>query len=382
MLPSILVAVGVWWTSNTIAHHAIHRPPFRRRAVNRAFAAVLSAATGIPQAAWRDRHLAHHAGRALRVRLTGELAMQVVIVLAVWAAMIERAPSFFATAYVPGYCAGLLLCAIHGHFEHTGGTTSHYGRLYNRLLFNDGYHVEHHMFPSAHWRDLPARRIESARTSAWPAPLRWIELVGLARLESIVLRSPLLQRWVLHVHERAFRSLCPFFPSIPSTVLIVGGGLFPRTAIVLRRLLPRARLTVMDVNPRHLAMARRLLPDDVDCREEMFDGRAVPYDLVVLPLAFDGTRPAVYEQPPAPLVAAHDWLWRRRGQSAVVSFALLKRINLVEQNPEVRGLRIEPSPEVKGPRIEPTPEVKAPRIEPTPGGRGPRIEQRCPQPPC
>ena len=30
-----IIAVGVWWTSNTIAHNFIHRPFFHRRAANR-----------------------------------------------------------------------------------------------------------------------------------------------------------------------------------------------------------------------------------------------------------------------------------------------------------------------------------------------------------
>src|SRR5580765_2378781 len=103
MWPAALVALGVWWTSNTIAHHAIHRPLRGSRSLNRLLAAVLSAVTGIPQAAWRDRHLAHHAGRRPRARLTGELAIQLVIVVGVWIALVQRAPVFFATIYVPGY---------------------------------------------------------------------------------------------------------------------------------------------------------------------------------------------------------------------------------------------------------------------------------------
>ena len=54
---------------------------------------------------------------------------------------------FFLTTYLPGYAGGLALCALHGHYEHAGGTTSHYGTLYNVLLFNDGFHVEHHAHP-------------------------------------------------------------------------------------------------------------------------------------------------------------------------------------------------------------------------------------------
>src|SRR5262245_54634856 len=118
MMGSVLIAIGVWWVSNTVAHHAIHRPPFRRRWMNRLFGAALSAVTGVPQSAWRDRHLAHHAGRPPRVRLTWELAVDAAAVTATWAVLAARAPAFFATAYVPGYAAGLMLCALHGHFEH------------------------------------------------------------------------------------------------------------------------------------------------------------------------------------------------------------------------------------------------------------------------
>jgi hypothetical protein len=114
---------------------------------------------------------------------------------------------------------------------------------------------------------------------------------------------------------------------------IVGGGLFPRTALVLRKLLPHARLTVIDANGQHLAIARQFLPGDVECRHEMFDGYAAPYDVLVLPLSFNGSRSAIYERPAAPTVLVHDWLWRKRGRSAIVSLALLKRINLIQRTP-------------------------------------------------
>src|SRR6185437_17155433 len=113
-----LIAVGVWWTSNTIAHNFIHRPFFRRPAMNRLFALYLSVLLGIPQALWRQRHLAHHAGRRPRLRWTPELAVQVAAVLASWAAIWHAAPAFFLASYVPGYAAGLVLCALHGYYEH------------------------------------------------------------------------------------------------------------------------------------------------------------------------------------------------------------------------------------------------------------------------
>jgi hypothetical protein len=52
-------------------------------------------------------------------------------------------------------------------------------------------------------------------------------------------------------------------------------------------------------------------------------------DILIFPLAFSGDRTAIYRAPPAPLVVVHDWIWRPRGASAVISWLLLKRLNLV-----------------------------------------------------
>jgi hypothetical protein len=256
------------------------------------------------------------------------------------------------SAYVPGYLAGLLLCALHGHYEHAGGTTSHYGRLYNRLCFNDGYHVEHHLQPGLHWTRLPDHQMPAARVSRWPAPLRWLDAINLETLERIVLRSPRLQRLVLRCHARALRELVALLPPIRE-VAIVGGGLFPRTALILRELLPTARITIIDASRANLDRARVLLADDriafVQARYEPPCGlrnlkselcNLKCRDLIVFPLSFDGERSEIYERPPAPAVILHDWIWRRRGTSRVVSVLLLKRVNLVGAPPggtEVAG---------------------------------------------
>src|ERR1044071_3326495 len=107
-------------------------------AQNAVFASALSLLLGIPQSLWRDRHLAHHAGVRPRIRMTAELCAQIALVLGLWTAMAVRAPGFFTRVYLPGYLAGLGLCAMHGYFEHARGATSYYGRLYNLLFCNDG----------------------------------------------------------------------------------------------------------------------------------------------------------------------------------------------------------------------------------------------------
>lgn len=357
--PSIpLVAVGLWWNANTISHHAIHRPFFRTRALNASFSCYLSLVLGFPQSLWRSRHLAHHlAIEGRRERHDLKLApFDFGAVVALWGTLLVLAPRFLLTVYLPGFLLGLGLCYLQGHYEHTRGTVSHYGWLYNFLLFNDGYHIEHHARPAANWRDLPRHRTSGANASRWPAVLRWLELVNLCALERVVLRFPALQRFVLKCHERAFRSLLIELPPV-RCVGIVGGGLYPRTALILRRLLPESRLALIDQSESNLAIARSflswerrhpcLLRGSVATEpqgrqgclrsqgsQEFINQRFEPaapcdFDLLVIPLAFDGDRRAIYERPSASAVIVHDWIWRRRGSNAVVSWLLLKRLNLV-----------------------------------------------------
>jgi hypothetical protein len=354
-----LIAAGVWWNSNTIAHNFVHRPFFRPAGMNRLFSAALSVLLGIPQTLWRDRHLAHHAGVEWRLRVSRHLGIETALVLCLWAVMVSLRPRFFLLAYLPGYLAGLGLCAIQGHWEHAAGRpTSHYGRIYNLLCFNDGYHAEHHGEASLHWTRLPYRINIGAATSQWPPLMRWLEVMRwldvrlLETLERLVLRSPLLQRFVLRSHRRALRSLLAQLPAI-RRVTIVGGGLFPRTALLLRELLPAASLTIVDYSARNLETARKFLGGNIGYRNERYvagdpldtdsldsdslghnshECDSLDCDLTVIPLCLDGDREAIYRHPPSPAVLIHEWIWRRRGAGAIVSALLLKRINLVQQN--------------------------------------------------
>jgi hypothetical protein len=324
-----VIALGLWWNSNTIAHYFIHKPFFRSRLLNVLFSCYLSVLLGLPQTLWRDRHLAHHAGVTWRMRWRLQTMAEALLILTLWALLLAFDPWFFGTVYLPGYLAGLGLCSLHGYFEHSRGTTSHYGALYNWLFLNDGYHAEHHARPKEHWTRLVRRRETGAVSSRWPAVLRWLDVLSLENLERGVLRSALLQRVVLAWHERAFRKLLPRLPPV-RRALVVGGGLFPRTLLILRRLLPQARLIVIDRSADNLRAARALTPVDVQVIHDSYDARRLrDIDLVVFPLAFVGDRQAIYARPPAPAVLVHDWVWRRRGAGAVISLLLLKRLNLV-----------------------------------------------------
>jgi hypothetical protein len=329
-VPSIpVVGIGLWWTANTAAHNFIHAPFFRSRRINHLYAAYLSALMGIPQSLWRDRHLRHHRGQHGAGRWTHEMTLEAAIVVTVWIVMAATAPRFFATVYLPGYALGLGLCFLQGHFEHARGTTSHYGRLYNWCFFNDGYHAEHHLRPGEHWTRLPRQPHVDGHVSRWPPVLRWLDVFSLEALERVVMRVPVLQRFVVAAHERAFRALLARVPPVRRAT-IIGGGLFPRTALVLQKVLPDAALTIVDARAEHLELARRFLRGPIELRHQMFDpGTSEPADLVVIPLSFIGDRDRVYREPAAPVVLVHDWIWKARGGGVRVSWLLLKRLNLV-----------------------------------------------------
>ena len=333
---SPLIALGLWWNANTISHNFVHLPFFRSPSLNRLYAIYLTLLLSIPQSIWRERHLRHHSGRDPAFRWTAVGCVETSVIAALWIGLASNDPAFFVAAFLPGYLAGLGLCHIQGHFEHARGTTSHYGRLYNLIFFNDGYHVEHHRRSGEHWTMLPRHSRADAPHSRWPPVLRWLDWIGLESLEHVVLRSTWLQRRVVACHERAFRTLLRTLPEI-RRVTIVGGGLFPRTALVLLRVLPAASLTIVDASARNLDIARSFLNDAITLRHRTYrvpptlhtDTSDDEADLLVIPLAFAGDRDLLYREPPAPRVLVHDWIWRRRAEGVIVSWFLLKRLNLV-----------------------------------------------------
>ena len=321
-----LIGLGMWWAANTIAHTFIHRPFFSAGSLNRCFSFYLSLILGIPQSLWRARHLDHHAEREWKLRITPQLAIESLGVFTFWSLIATSSPRFFLTAYLPGYIAGLCLCWLQGRYEHARGTTSHYGRIYNLLFFNDGYHVEHHTRPGVHWHELANQPRLDTRPSRWPAVLRWIEGI-LGGLERIVLLSPLVQRIVVKKHEQAFRKLLN--GKSPQRIGVVGGGLFPRSLIALKNIYPTAQLVGIDADQRHIEIAKSFV--DAQFTHEWFDPNRCDFDLLVIPLAYFGDRNTLYQNPPARHVLIHDWLWRKRGQSSIVSILLLKRLNLITQ---------------------------------------------------
>ena len=357
---AVLLAVAMNWCANTVSHIHLHVPIFRAAVANRAFSVFLSVVLAVPQSWWQLRHLEHHGllaggehARAAALRKRG--AFELAAWLACVALFAARAPVALATVYVPGVVLGFLLCANQGRQEHRAAAAGVdvRARLYNRLWFNDGFHAAHHRFPEAHWTTLPARAAADDVVSPLPPILRPLEeLVAVANrivaavidaLERSTLHLRPVRRFLLETHARSWRQLLsPADVAAIREATIICGGLYPRTALVLARLLPNARLTLVDAVPAHLDRARAFLeplirttPERVRFLVGVFDpaakvsASASTCDLLVIPLAFRGERARLYAAPPAARVAVHDWIWRNRGDRSVpVSLLLLKRLNL------------------------------------------------------
>lgn len=372
-----LLGVALNWTSNTVAHIHLHTPIFRWRWANGLLSAVLTVVTGIPQSFWKLRHLRHHglldASARRRVGSLRRLAaLEGLAVVIAWGAVltIGGLVALFALE-LPVLLLGLGLCFVQGWQEHAANAAGVDIRAswYNTLWFNDGYHAAHHRAPTTHWTRLPSAARPDDPQSPWPPALRWFETLGrwreettanlLDALERRSLLAPRLLRKVLACHRRAWESLldAETRPGI-RRVRIVGGGLFPRTALILKDLLPSATLELVDLESRHLAQAQQILERAVPCEERnrfqfvlgtlasLPPGPSV--DLLVVPLAFRGARQQLYAAPPSRYLAVHDWIWRRspRQGSAIVAWWLLKRINFVSRvacRPHHQGVQAPPS---------------------------------------
>ncbi len=201
----------ITWNLNCISHNFLHNPFFQLPLLNRLFSLWESLVIGFSQTFYRTVHSRHHAGNNDRKNANGETHDWMSLyrygrngeIESVWAytslgyfrgnpvslyrEIAKRAPSdalqglleytaaaalaaallfvdwqLFVTIFLFHY-AGHALSSLDGYYEHAGSNpdeplawgVSSYGRLYNLLWFNNGYHAEHHYRPREHWTRMP-----------------------------------------------------------------------------------------------------------------------------------------------------------------------------------------------------------------------------------
>lgn len=201
---------------NTSLHHHMHAPIFVNPKMNRAYEIFTSATLGIPFNGWKYFHMIHHrynndfkingqtkdplsfyrygengerenfwsycikglwrdlSGQTLKdphdncstkVDIkNGDLLKTEQYVFYAFIASIFVVNIAYGFVYLLVYTLSLILNNANSYGEHFGpveqqnfraNSVGSYGKLYNVLCFNSGYHQEHHVRPGAHWTELP-----------------------------------------------------------------------------------------------------------------------------------------------------------------------------------------------------------------------------------
>lgn len=187
-----------------ITHNFLHTPFFKNHRLNRFFSLFNSMNMGLPQIIYKYHHLNHHrhnnsledpsstflfgkdgkqeywikycalsffrdgTQKAWKLAVDkGEssiLYSELGMVLAFWAFLMVVSWKFFFFIYVPLYLCQWFLAHVENYYEHYmasdpsnryANSVSVYYSWYNFLMFNEGYHQEHHISPQEHWTKRP-----------------------------------------------------------------------------------------------------------------------------------------------------------------------------------------------------------------------------------
>lgn len=224
-----------WYNGLVASHNFVHTPWFKSDLLNRIYMALNSLNIGLPQIYYRHEHLIHHryvndrpgadgqtqdptslfaygkngqpeplipycllgpfrsnlldSFRAIKRK--GEAAQLYVELLTCvigCAVYLTLSWQYFLFLFIPIFYAGWVLEHLENYYEHFGGipenrfanSTSYYGRLYNFLFCNEGYHQEHHLRPGVHWsnRSQTHRELQAELDKADRIILRFPPLLG------------------------------------------------------------------------------------------------------------------------------------------------------------------------------------------------------------
>jgi fatty acid desaturase len=210
LILGLIYSVSISWDINGISHNFIHNPYFKWKPLNYAFSWLLSVTMGFSQQFYDLVHHKHHQGNSDRPDESGETVDPIsiyrhghddeaenpwsyvflsffrddpkqifseikkrkpfkayfgVFEIASWVILMVIVGILnwkFLIFYVPFYYLGHCLSYLNGYYRHYGGNpdepiawgVSSYGRLYNAIWFNNGYHAEHHYKPKVHWTKM------------------------------------------------------------------------------------------------------------------------------------------------------------------------------------------------------------------------------------
>src|SRR5262245_27933212 len=211
----VVLTYVFYYNPIVVTHNFLHTPFFPSKWLNRAFPVLNSANLLLPQVLYKYHHLIHHQyandpirngttldpsstyryGRngeqegyfkysalglfrdgtsnayreAIKHGQRAQFWMEcaaIVVTAVVWIAIDWQ---WLVLAFAPTFYCGWFLALLENYYEHHRATdpdsrladsVSYYGRWYNLMMFNEGYHQEHHLKPHLHWTKRPRVHLE------------------------------------------------------------------------------------------------------------------------------------------------------------------------------------------------------------------------------
>lgn len=244
-----------WYNGLVASHNFVHTPWFQSDFLNRCYAVLNSVNIGLPQSHYHQEHLKHHRYGNDRPQEDGttkdptstfacgkdgdhepvasycflglfrtdllesfqeivkrgggkQLMFEVGACLLGLLIYLSLSWQYFLFLFLPTFYLGWVLEHLENYYEHFGGTpenkylnsTSYYGKLYNFLFCNEGYHQEHHLRPNVHWQERPNILKELRDKLDTPDRVVLQFPPTLAWLEHRRIEYQYVNRWQVHVN--------------------------------------------------------------------------------------------------------------------------------------------------------------------------------------
>lgn len=234
------ICVFLFWYNGLVAsHNFVHTPWFKSDRLNQLYLILNSINIGLPMVHYSCEHFKHHRygndrpdaqGRTLdptstfaggkngqhehpvsycalgpfrmdflatvhEARKKGEtkqLCLELTACVLGLLLFLAMSWHYVLAMLLPTLYFGWVLEHLENYYEHFGSipedryanSTSYYGRLYNLLFCNEGYHQEHHLRPGVHWSKREQVRLELQES--------------LNRPHRVILRFPPTLAWLDH----------------------------------------------------------------------------------------------------------------------------------------------------------------------------------------